>query len=333
MKLGIFTAFRNLHKNYIKACEHLNIPYEVIDIISDDWLEKIQASDCDGFLCRPPSKFEERNRMFDEKLHFIANILKKPIYPSYNELLMYENKRYTSYWLKTNNLPHPETHVFYQKEEFLDFLEKTNYPFVLKNNTGSTAKGVKFVKSKSKGKRIAKLAFGLRNSKLAIGYTPQTTGKIIPVPALGTLQRHHVLTQEFLNIKWEWRMIKIGNSYFGHKKLLNGEFASGSGKVGWDKPPEELLRMTKKICELGGFHTINADIFETESGDYKINELQAIFGSFADSQMNIDGKPCRFLYDEKTDQFNLEEGVFNQFGSSLLRVEHFLDILASNSER
>ncbi|MCK5077177.1 MAG: hypothetical protein KAR38_12415, partial [Calditrichia bacterium] len=263
MKLGIFTAYRNFHKRYIQACEHLGIDYEIIDILAPDWLSLVQQSDCDGFLCRPPSKFEERNRQFDERLYFINKMLNRPIYPSYNELVIYENKRFTSYWLDFYNFPHPKTQVFYRKEDFLNFVNETKFPFVIKINTGTSSKGVKIVRRKLTAKIIANLAFGMRNNKLTVGYTPQMSGKIIKFPAIGTIQKHHLIVQEYKKIKWEWRIVKIDNSYFGHKKLKDGEFASGTRLKGWDTPPEELLLMAKEICDTENFYSMDVDFFET----------------------------------------------------------------------
>lgn len=329
MKLGIFTAYRNLHKYYVKACEYLGVKYAVVDLLSPDWLSLVQKSDCDGFLCRPPSKFEERNRLFDERLYFIHKLLHKPIYPGYLELLIYENKRFTSYWLDLNNFPCPETKVYYRKEDFLKFLKTATLPFVIKLNTGSSAKGVKIVKRKMTAKIIADLTFSVGNDKLAPGYTPQKSGKLFKFPALGTIQKHHLIVQEYKNIKWEWRMIKIHDSYFGHKKLKQGEFASGTRLKGWGRPPDELLFLTKKICETGNFYSMNIDFFETESGEFLVNELQALFAQSTEHLMYVDGKPGRFVFDKE--KFVFDPGDFNQYKSYLLRVKHFIDILKHNS--
>ena len=78
-KLGIFKSFCNEYKYYVRSCKDLNIEHEVIDIIADNWLERIESSDCDGFLCRPPSKYQERKSMFDERLWIVENQLKKKI--------------------------------------------------------------------------------------------------------------------------------------------------------------------------------------------------------------------------------------------------------------
>ena len=234
MKLGVLTAFRDLHKYYVRSCENLGIEYDVIDIIGDDWLNRVVESDCDGFLCRPPSKFQERKSMFDERLYIINKVMNRPIYPSYEELLLYENKRLTSHWLRLNGIPHPKTYVFYRKRDFMEFLrDNREYPIVIKGNVGSTAKGVRIVKTRLEATCIAHLLFGVGNTKLAMGYTSQKTGRLLRFPAVGTIERHFIIVQRFEKIKWEWRIVRIGDSYFGHKKLLRGSFASGSRLKEW----------------------------------------------------------------------------------------------------
>ena len=326
MKLGIFKGFDHYHKFYIKSCEELKINYELIDITAPDWLDQVSNSDCDGFLCRPPCKFQERKTMFDERLYIINKIMKKPIYPSYDELYIYENKRMMFYWLKLNGFPHTETHVFYRKKDFYSFLDKNkNYPLVFKSNIGSTAKGVKIVKTKKQAKRIAHKVFGLINPKLARGYTAITTGRIIPITSYGSREKHFLLVQKFEKIKWEWRIVKIDESYFGHKKLLKGNFASSSDLKGWKKPPDELLYLVKKICELGNFYSMNVDIFETEDGRFLVNELQSLFGQKTEHLMYVNNSPGRYIY--KNNKFIFEEGSFTQHQSYLLRIKHFLKIL------
>jgi glutathione synthase/RimK-type ligase-like ATP-grasp enzyme len=331
MKLGILTAFRDLHTNYVRACEELGIEHQIIDIIGDDWLRAIGESDCDGFLCRPPSKFQERKMLFDERLFIINKIMKRPIYPSYDELLIYENKRLTSYWLKLHGIPHPETHVFYRKPDFLEYLKNSeNYPLVLKSNTGSAAKGVRIVTSRMKARLIANMLFGLGNTKLAFGYTSQKTGRVARFPALGTLEKHSVIVQKFEKIRWEWRIVRIGDSYFGHKKLLRGGFASGSARKEWGAPPSALLLMVRDLCNLGGFLSMSVDILETTSGDYLVNELQSLFGQKTENLMYVDGVPGRLIM--QNNDFVFEEGSFNRHCSYKLRVEHFVRILKKSQD-
>ncbi len=144
-------------------------------------------------------------------------------------------------------------------------------------------------------------------------------------PDLANTQKFYLIIQEYKDISCEWRIIKIGNSYFGHQKLLEGQYASGSGKVGWVRPPDKLLFMAKDICNAGNFNCMAIDIFETKNNEYFVNELQTSFGSYLDSQMFIEGKPGRLKFVDNN--FIFEEGYFNVHGSNKLKVENFIEII------
>ncbi len=328
MKIGVFKAFSDIHLKVIEACKDIGVDYEVVDILSADWIKNVQNSTCDGFFCSSTCATQEKKTILDERYYFVSQIMNRPIYPDYLGLYIHENKRNMAAWLELNNYPHVSTKVFTNKKEALTYLSSASYPLVFKSNLGSGSSKVRIIKSKSKAKRFAKSVFpinkyGLSNLNLGKIYNSKVRG--IPVPDIASAQRDYLLVQEFKEIVHEWRIIKIGDSYFGHQKLLHGDFASGTGLVGWVAPPKELLLMVKDICDKGGFLCMNVDIFETKKGEYFINELQASFGSYEDSQMYIDGKPGRYKY--MNGEFIFEEGLFNTFGSSRLKIEHFLQIL------
>jgi len=328
MKLGILTGYK-IHKypeNYISVCEKLNIKYDLINILENNWIENIKNSDCNGFLVWMPSDIQEEKTIYDEKIYIINKILNKPIYPSYEELYIYENKRLMAYFLEVFNFPMPKTKIFYNKKDTLNYIDNAKMPLVFKANIGWGSMNVDIVKSKLFAKYITYRIFGLIHPLLTFGYVTWTKRyRNIPLPLLGKTQKHYAIIQEFSEIKWEWRIIKIGTSYFGHQKLLNGKSASGSDLVGWVKPPIELLRMVKDIAQKGNFYSIAVDIFETKQNEFLVNEIQSLFGSFNPSQMYINDKPCRYI--EKNNKFTLEYGEFNHYGSNELRVQHFIYLL------
>lgn len=139
-----------------------------------------------------------------------------------------------------------------------------------------------------------------------------------------------MIIQEFESILWEWRVIKVGPSFFGFKKLLKGSYASGSLRFGWVPPPRELLELLDRVCERGNFFSMAMDVFETEDGRFLINELQSIFGSTNESQMYIDGVPGRYV--REGGDYVFEEGVFNMHKSYPLRVAHFVEILKARGD-
>jgi glutathione synthase/RimK-type ligase-like ATP-grasp enzyme len=327
LKIGILTSFDNTYKKYIGACRDLNVDYEVVDILAPDWAQNVKKSDCRGFLARPPSDFQERKAFFDERLYCINKVLNYPIYPSWEELYIYENKRMVAHWLEIHGFPHPKTHIFVRKQDALKHLKQCAYPVVFKASTGSAAKLVNIVKNYTQARKIIGKIFGLFHPVTASGYNGYSF-RGIPIPLPGANQRHYAIVQEFHKIKWEWRVIKIGDSFFGRKKLLRGDFASGSHRVGWERPPDEVLFLANEICEKGNFLSMGVDVFETHDARFLVNELQSITGIRSGVKMLAADKPGRLrLIDDK---FVFEEGEFNQHDGYLARARHFLDILGSS---
>ncbi len=328
MQLGILKSYGEDHIDYVSSCENLGIAYKIIDLLSPDWILQINNSGCNGFLCHPPCDISEKKHIYDERIYFINKVLGHPVYPSFDEQFIYENKRNMAYWLQSMSFPHPKTNVFLLKREAIEYINKANFPLVFKTSTGAASSGVSIVKTHSHAKRIINQVFGYFHPLIAFGkirYIKSKKG--LPIPIIGDLQKHYVIIQEFHQLKHEWRIVKIGKSYFGHQKLLNGNFASGSLKKNWETPPEKLLHLVKAICEKGNFYSMSVDIFETKNNEYLINELQCIFGQSTPYLMLRNGLPGRFYFDRDKNTFQFEEGDFNKFNSKLLRVEHFINIL------
>jgi len=311
--LGIIKEFRNRHQYYIDACKEMGTPYEVIDISVTDWIEIIRKSKCDGFLVRPSAKLTIWKQMYDERLKIIANQLNKPIYPSYDEIWMYESKRRMNYWLEANDIPHPKTWIFYSLEEALNLAGSIELPIVYKSDFGSGSSGVKIFHN-----RMLLCLFVQKCFKR--GFVRHTGDR-------RDRQWGTVIFQEYLKNVIEWRIIKIGKSYFGRQKGKKGNFHSGSGLDRWCNPPKKLLDFAKMVMDKGNFTSMALDIFETTEGKYLVNELQSLFGSYTESQMYINDIPGRYIYKPLFDKWVFEKGIFCQNGSCNLRVETFLEIL------
>jgi len=324
MKLGILKSFKEIDplvESYRQACIALSIEYIILDLLDNHWIENIKAAKVDGILVRVKGNFQEHKALFDERLRIIRFDLGIPIYPSYNEMFLYENKRMYAYWLKAKGFPHAYTHVFYEKVKAKQFLQQAKYPLVFKTNGGASSSGVTIIENKRKATHYVNRVFGI-NPYLSFGKIPWTRKWGIPIPKIGMAQKHYVIMQDYIPIKWEWRIIKIGDSYFGHQKLLKGKFASGSDRVGWVEPPKELLFMIKEVCEVGKFDSMAMDVLESIDGKYYINELQSLFGSFLPYQMKINDVPGRFIF--INNNFVFEAGEFNACNSNILRVKDFI---------
>lgn len=333
------------YKYIVNACNELNVKYELYDIYSANWVDDIKKINPKGIIYRPEFRYRNWRIFFNERIEYINQYLGIPVYPSLKELSLYESKRNMAYFAMLNSLPYPKTYIFGNKEEAIKFAQTTSYPIVFKTDFGNASQGVKILKNKKQAIEIINAAFGngykikpFDDRKLDLW----NRFKFIVRPFYRKLfgirnippdfEIDSVIFQEFIEIKKEWRIVKIGNSYFGHDKLPDERgFNSGSGLTSWAIPPKELFYLIKDICDKHKFNSMAFDVFENIKGEYLISELQTVFGVVAKNQMHkkINGQliPFRFYFDTIMNDFKEELGNFGQNYCYNLRVQDFLNQL------
>jgi hypothetical protein len=335
------------HKEWIKACESsdYDIEYKVIDLFASDWLDAVLEEDYDCYLARPPVSVELLKRIYDERLFLINKVLGRSIYPSYGELLIYENKEMLAYWLAAHSIPHPHTWIFHDKPEALGFTAECDLPVVAKTTIGASGSGVRIIRDRAVLREYIEKVFSndgvmrkwgpnLRRGDLLKRFFSRIRdpwgsykyfrGKY-EASAMSP-QKGFAILQEYVECDAEWRCVRIGDSYFAHKKLKGrGEMFSGTSMVSWERPPEGLLNFVKEVCDTGDFLSQAVDLFEQKGGKYLVNELQCFFGSKNPHQMIVDGKPGRYVLVDG--QWVFEDGNFNGNNSFDLRLKHVIDLL------
>ena len=315
-KAGILMNRQQYHRHWIGACRDLGISYQLIDLEKADWIEQINHANCDIFLVWPEVSSTELKTMFDERLSIMVEQMHKHIYPSLLESSLYENKRLQHYWMQVNHVPCPKTWVFYNPEETFDFIEKCTFPIVFKSNLGASSSGVFILENKRTANKMIDRTFkdGIRLK----GHN------------IHNRQKGNLYCQEYLPEVKEWRMVRIGNSFFGHGKERVGHFHSGSHKVNWDLPPIGAFNLLRQVTDIGGFTSMDMDLFETADGRFLVNELQTVFGtSIAGEQMKIEGQPGRYLYDDGAWKF--EPGSFCSNHMCNLRIDYLHNNVLRNA--
>ena len=160
MKAGILkNEGPDSHIKWVVACEKLRINYSVIDLTKADWLDQIEDNSISFFLLRPPGEIQRYKDLYNERVYIISEILKRPVYPSYKELILHENKKFLAYFLDATKTPSPKTHIFHTRTEALTFTQNCSYPIVAKTSLGASGSGVKIVKDSKELKKYIKLAF------------------------------------------------------------------------------------------------------------------------------------------------------------------------------
>ena len=312
--LGIIKEMWHNHKYFIAACRELNVSYKVIDISESNWIENILESDCDAFLVRPSVVVSVWKEMYDERIKIIHSELGKIVYPTSNELWFFENKRRMYYWLQANRFPIPETNIFYNKEKAISFAETVSLPIVFKSTISSGGRGIMVIDKRSKLINFIRRYFKK-------GFLPLYHEK-------KDREWGNILFQEYLPNAREWRIIRIGDSYFGYEKLCVDGLHSGSGKWKYMRPPDELLNLAKEITERGGFTSMDLDIFMTEDGRLLVNELQTYFGTQYKKEMCVvDNKAGRMVYNSDSNSWNFEAGSFCNNNLCNLRVKTLIKML------
>ncbi|OXU15571.1 ATP-grasp domain-containing protein [Sedimentisphaera salicampi] len=315
---GIVEDKMQYHKYYIAACRELNLSYRVLSILDSDWVREFSNCGCDAFLVWPTIMPTSLKEAFDYRLYILEKEMGKMVFPSWKECWLTEHKPRLRDWLEANSIPHPKTWVFYNKNEALKFAEISEFPVVVKTATGAAASGVSVVQNKFELIKIIKLAFG--RGLRPRSYPPNDR------------QRGFIYIQKYYpNVK-EWRMVRVGGSFFGYRKESgNNGINSGSKAWSWLKPKQELLDLTRKITQVGNFDSMDVDIFVTEQGDILVNECQTVFGCTTPAtQMKVDGKPARYTY--QNGSWVLEEGDFCRNHMCNLRVKHLAEFLQENAK-
>jgi hypothetical protein len=299
------------HEAYIVACRELKVAYKTIDLYASDWISQIERSDCHAFVAWPSECIQEWKTLYDERLRLLTADMGHTLYPPYDALWLYGSKQRQRDWLDLHGFPHPKTSVFYNLEEALSFFSEAALPVVAKVDIGASAHGVSIIRSNKQGDRLIRQAFG-RGIKGSCS-DPQTR------------QWRHILLQEYVPDVREWRIIRIGESFFGYEKGKAGEFHSGSGLAGWFDPPRAALDLVYRITEEGGFRSMAMDVFEKPDGTLLVNELQSVFGAFDTAQMYIDGVPGR--YRRVDGNYVFEEGRYCSNTCCNLRIADLLEML------
>lgn len=327
---------------WIDACikRRDEVSFERINLTSCDWIERIERSNADWFLLKPGGYTNHFKQLYDERV-IVMDQLGLNLYPNCKEVLIYENKRFLSFWLRANKIPHPETNVFYSHNEAKDFLNSINFPIVAKTNIGASGSGVKILRSKSDALKYADGVFSGKGASKRVGPDLTKGGlfkrglNLILNPNLlrkrlrtyktlaGETQTKFLILQEFIPHEFEWRVVRIGDSFFAHKKLKLGEKASGSLEKNYNNPPLDLLDFVKSITDEHELRSQAVDVFEYDGG-YKVNEMQCIFGQSDSFQMKVDDRIGRYVHLDGNWQF--EEGDFNGNESFDTRMDFILSI-------
>jgi hypothetical protein len=317
--LGLLSDRRHLHYQHIAACIELEVSYRVLDITRDDWLDAVRASGCHAFLAWPFIHTALWKGLWDERIAVLDD-LGLLLCPNRRELWLYESKRRARDWCRARGIAQPRTWVFFDREEARAFLASADLPIVIKADQGSSSRGITVCRSTREARRWVDDYF--------------RHGVVIDRGDPRDRSWGYVICQEFLPGVNEWRLVRIGDSYFCRFKERRGEFHSGSGSVRWAAAPRHLLDLLRDMTDAAGFTSMNADVFETADGRFLVNELHAVFGDIDPANREYGREHMgRYRWSQTAGDWSFEPGYFYDNGCANLRVEHVLSVLETRAAK
>lgn len=325
------------------ACQKEGVEYFVINMLRGDWLDLLNSFAPTFCVSRPPGDIQQNKKVFDEKIFYIENYSPYRVFPGFLETYIYENKSSLAWFLKINNIPHPATFISSCVDESMRFVSNTDYPIVAKTLIGAAGSGVKIINSRPEAETYVRKAFS-SGIKRRFGPNKKTGSpkswliKGIKSPDYffkkikqyrerdKDVQKNLVFFQEYIPHPFEWRCVRIGNSYFAYKKLKIDNQASGSKVFDYGPPPVALLNFTKDLCDKHKFNFMAVDLFNNDGGIF-VNELQTIFGHKNPYICKVNDKFGRYL--SRNNKWVFEEGDFNTNESYDLRLKTAIELFHS----
>ncbi|WP_028469765.1 ATP-grasp domain-containing protein [Neptunomonas japonica] len=283
-----------MHRYYVLACQDLNVNYKVVDITSNSWNDEIEKYQPDAILAWPTVVTSVDKSIFDTRLKLISDVMCVPVFPSLDGLWFWESKHRMTDWLNIHGYITPKTWMFNSCKAALVFSKTCKLPIVFKSESGSGGRGVRIFKSRT-------LLNSFIRSYFRKGFLTNDRHKL-------DNEWGNIFLQEYLERADEWRIMRVGDSFFGYKKLAVNGLHSGSSQWEYAAPPIELLNDCKRISDDNKLYSVAIDYFISTGKTY-INEVQVYFGMAYKSEMCVvDNKAGRFIEGAKGWEF--EAGSF-----------------------
>jgi len=259
---------------YALFLEKNGFPYSIFEHHRSDWIE--QASKFDTIIWSPkdgPFEMDDIKR----KVYILEKKLGKICFPDYETLLLCDDKIFSTYLLRINNLPIADTFISSDYKESHRMINRFSYPLVSKGSFGAGSKEVTLVTKPSDAKRIVRKVFSIYGKRTHLKYMRQ---------------KNSIYFQRFLKgDSLDTRVNVIGNMIFGYyRKPKGNDFrASGSGIVIKEDLPIEAIKIALETYSKIGKAMLGVDMLKDENGKYWIIEISPFIYVRTPEQLKVNG--------------------------------------------
>lgn len=243
-----------------------------VDVRRPDIVSQLRG--CAGFMWRH-GHLPEHRQIARRLLPVVERELGLAVYPDQKTCWHYDDKLAQAVLLEALHIPTPQTSVFFDRDQALEWLSSAQFPLVLKLWSGAGSENVRLIDTRATAVRWIEALFssGVRSlGDEAPGPWPSRWARIraawrlvrrgyppAPEPAglPWEVHRNYVLFQEYLpNNAHDTRITVIGNRAFGFRRWNRDQDfrASGSGKIDYEHTQIDpaFIRLafetTKRLC-------------------------------------------------------------------------------------
>lgn len=272
MKIAIHKKNDDFSSKWIDYCQKNHIDYKTVDCYSNDIIAEMQ--DCDALMWHF-NQSNPKDVLFAKQLIYALQTAGKKVFPDFNTAWHFDDKVGQKYLLEAVGAPLVPSYVFYDKNEAMKWIDRTDFPKVFKLRRGAGSAHVKLLKSKSEARRAVRKAFSsgfsqydkignlkdrwykYRNGSNTLWNVCKgilRLAKTTEFAKVAGKERGYIYFQDFIpENTHDIRVIVIEGKAFAIKRLVReGDFrASGSGHVKFEKYhfDEELIRLSFKISD------------------------------------------------------------------------------------
>ncbi|HHJ10638.1 MAG TPA: hypothetical protein ENK25_07070 [Bacteroidetes bacterium] len=280
---------------YEQILRYNKIDYIKLNLNDIDFWEQVEQLDYFIYRFYVATDLKEQANAI---LPVIENYYGIKCFPNQATCWMYDDKIKEYYLLKKHGFPVIETHIFWDEETALNWIETALFPLVFKLKSGSRSQNVILVKDKQQARLLVKKMFDkgidpdkssffMKNRLRGQGYKEFLWDQAlrgyrfirgVDISPYWEIHKNYVLFQEYQpNNLYDTRVTVIGDrAYALIRYNRRQDFrASGSGKYNLDrsKIDKRCLDIAFKISDTLGFQSMAYDFLFNINGDPIISEI------------------------------------------------------------
>ena len=253
IRIAIHHTPGSFSDSWIEYCTENRIAYSLVNCYDTDIIQQLKDYD---LLLWNWHHADAKAILFARQLFMSLEHMPIRVYPDINTCWHFDDKVGQKYLLESAGVQLIPSYVFYDKEEAMEWIDRTEFPKVFKLRCGAGSLNVRLARNASEARRLCKKAFGKGFSAHA-GYFADAANKMrkarknrdylgkirrMPSSIMGIYlanrrrgrEKGYVYFQDFIpNNTYDTRIVIIGKKCFGLRRYCRkNDFRASSSDRG-----------------------------------------------------------------------------------------------------